>query len=414
MKIRWTMSIRVQCFMRIFLAKKTLIDLRIKQWDKYAPKAALFIQRYFRGQQGRVLVRLRQIDNLRLRALRDNSCCTIQNIFRTYKAQGLLLTLRKAKEKYEQMRFDSALRIQLFVRASMSRLKVKSVRSIADALNKKRYNSATVIERSYRRYYFRSTLENRINTTRSFRRGVIMFQGMFRISSAKRIIHERRQLVIRKERIEKATMIQSVLRRYSSFIYVQKLVKKQKALNSLKAEKAVLIRRWWRGCLGRQIALKLKNDSIENIREILLIHIWAATTIEAAWRGMIARSRVLSLRSDSELYAKGWKKLFSEENSKYFYYNQYTEECRWRPPPILLENEKKIPICSNCSFYEANVECEACLEFFCGQCWDAVHYGGKRAEHKFRVLFDYYGNRIDYGDGQFPSIWSSEKCSEIT
>jgi len=37
-----------------------------------------------------------------------------------------------------------------------------------------------------------------------------------------------------------------------------------------------------------------------------------------------------------------------------------------------------------------------------------VHYGGKRKAHAFRVLYDYYHKRIDYGDGEFPSKWPSE------
>lgn len=42
-------------------------------------------------------------------------------------------------------------------------------------------------------------------------------------------------------------------------------------------------------------------------------------------------------------------------------------------------------------------------EFFCNQCWKRVHNGGKRASHDFRVLYDYYQKRVDYGEGEFPS-----------
>jgi hypothetical protein len=37
-----------------------------------------------------------------------------------------------------------------------------------------------------------------------------------------------------------------------------------------------------------------------------------------------------------------------------------------------------------------------------------VHYGGRRKEHEFRALYDYYGKRLDYGDGDFPCKWPSE------
>lgn len=73
----------------------------------------------------------------------------------------------------------------------------------------------------------------------------------------------------------------------------------------------------------------------------------------------------------------------------------------------LLELEAR-PVCSNCEFYEAKMECSDCREFFCFQCWDAVHYGGKRSMHKFRTLYDFYDRRVDYGDGEFPSCWPTE------
>ncbi|GMG16651.1 unnamed protein product [Phytophthora fragariaefolia] len=41
-------------------------------------------------------------------------------------------------------------------------------------------------------------------------------------------------------------------------------------------------------------------------------------------------------------------------------------------------------------------------------CDTVVHGGGKRRLHNKRKLFDFYGRRRDYGDGEFPSIWPSE------
>ena len=76
-------------------------------------------------------------------------------------------------------------------------------------------------------------------------------------------------------------------------------------------------------------------------------------------------------------------------------------------PQDLLDLEPKI-ICNNCEYYEAKVECATCNEYFCGQCWDAVHFGGKRKTHDFRSLYDFYGKRVDYGDKEFPSRWPSE------
>ena len=37
-----------------------------------------------------------------------------------------------------------------------------------------------------------------------------------------------------------------------------------------------------------------------------------------------------------------------------------------------------------------------------------MHCGGKRRNHKFRSLFDFYNSRVDYGDDEFPSKWPTE------
>ncbi|CAN0040280.1 unnamed protein product [Laminaria digitata] len=37
-----------------------------------------------------------------------------------------------------------------------------------------------------------------------------------------------------------------------------------------------------------------------------------------------------------------------------------------------------------------------------------VHGGGKRLRHEFRALYDFYGKRVDFGEGEFPSRWPSD------
>ena len=37
-----------------------------------------------------------------------------------------------------------------------------------------------------------------------------------------------------------------------------------------------------------------------------------------------------------------------------------------------------------------------------------VHGGGKRLQHEFRALYDFYGKRVDYGEGEFPSYWPTD------
>jgi hypothetical protein len=102
-----------------------------------------------------------------------------------------------------------------------------------------------------------------------------------------------------------------------------------------------------------------------------------------------------------------WVELFDEAKQRRFFYSKLTGEIRWQMPADLLALIPR-PVCDNCSFYEAFCECAFCQEVFCSQCFGQVHYGGRRKEHEFRCLYDYYSNRIDYGDGVYPSKWPSE------
>ncbi|KAG6611394.1 glucose-6-phosphate isomerase [Phytophthora cinnamomi] len=91
-----------------------------------------------------------------------------------------------------------------------------------------------------------------------------------------------------------------------------------------------------------------------------------------------------------------------------FFYNQVNDEIRWRLPRDLLSLTVR-PACAQCETPQsASFECATCSEFFCDHCDVVVHGGGKRRLHNKRKLFDFYGRRRDYGDGEFPSIWPSE------
>ena len=70
-------------------------------------------------------------------------------------------------------------------------------------------------------------------------------------------------------------------------------------------------------------------------------------------------------------HKRAWKEMYDQEEMRPFYYNQVTGEIRWRKPQALLDLMRR-PLCTNCEFYEAAVECQHCCEFYCNQCWDQV------------------------------------------
>lgn len=145
-------------------------------------------------------------------------------------------------------------------------------------------------------------------------------------------------------------------------------------------------------------------------------------------------------------YERRWKEMWDDETQRPFYYDKNTGEIRWRRPQHLL-NQLPKPVCDNCevcvpadsppgsgfvpalpggrepltavlaagpfplgAWQEAIAlfECRDCQEFFCVTCWPQIHFGGKRKQHYYRPLYDAYDHRIDYGDGEWPSVWPSE------
>ena len=118
----------------------------------------------------------------------------------------------------------------------------------------------------------------------------------------------------------------------------------------------------------------------------------------------MGRKRALERRKEIANY---WKTIWDSTEQRNYYYNMNTQEVRVRKPQALL-NLMKPPLCENCEYYHATVECKKCGEYFCDECWSSIHFGGKRRKHKFRALYDFYGKRIDYGDGEYPSKWPTE------
>lgn len=156
--------------------------------------------------------------------------------------------------------------------------------------------------------------------------------------------------------------------------------------------------------MARVILKQKRKEHIEKLAAMVHVEICSATIIQAGYRAYRGRLRFIGVLRDK----KGkWKELFDEAKQKRFFYNQLTGEIRWRMPQDLLDLIPR-PACDNCSFYEAIVECGVCNEVFCHQCFDQIHHGGRRKDHEFRSVYDYYGKRIDYGDGIFPCKWPTE------
>ncbi|KAA0148217.1 hypothetical protein FNF28_07475 [Cafeteria roenbergensis] len=184
-----------------------------------------------------------------------------------------------------------------------------------------------------------------------------------------------------------------------------KLVRRARAAREKQLDDAArFVQRVWLGHRGRVEAARLARlVEVDALKRRSLFD-WAAIQVQRRWRGELGRRRA---DAERETRARRWKQMWDDRVGRPFWYDKLTGEIRWRKPQEALNLEPK-PHCSNCEEQVADVECKDCSEFFCQTCFAAVHGGGKRRHHAFRALNDYYGSRIDYGEGEWPALWPSE------
>tara|TARA_B110000305_G_C19410208_1_gene625001 strand:- start:423 stop:1832 length:1410 start_codon:yes stop_codon:yes gene_type:complete len=295
-------------------------------------------------------------------------------------------------------------KIQCSMRQWSARKTVRKQRRKLKKATKKRKEAACKIQNRYRAYRCRSVLREGIREKRLMHKAATYVQCVWRSRVAWLDVETKRQIWIAEQEAMSAVKMQRAWRRRAAQKLVEAIKEERKRLAALRISMAELVERWWRGILARREAAELKKQYLAQLRRMADLENWGATIIAGGWRGKggrdLARARLWERKAR-------WKEMWSEEEEKKFYYNQISGEIRWRKPQDLLDLMRR-PICSNCEFYEARQECGDCKEFFCVQCWNSVHFGGKRSKHVFRQLYDYYERRVDYGDGEFPSRWPSE------
>jgi hypothetical protein len=193
-----------------------------------------------------------------------------------------------------------------------------------------------------------------------------------------------------------ALKIQTRWRVKKACIIVKRLRAAREEERRVKAAAVTVFSKSWRRRVARLELKRLRKEHMEKLKRRVEAYVGSATKIQALFRGMKGR-----MRYDDKLREKKgkWKELFDEEKKRRFFYNKLTGEIRWRMPQDLLDLIPR-PKCDNCSFYEGALECAVCNEIYCNQCWHQVHFGGRRKDHEFRSLYDFYGKRLDYGDGK--------------
>ncbi|GMH88698.1 hypothetical protein TrVE_jg986 [Triparma verrucosa] len=394
----------IQNMYQAWKGRKWLRARRNKKWLNGANGSATLIQKRWRGCMGRSKFESTRKQRLYILELQSRASVEIQKICRSHLAK--LEHKRRADNKIanDRLRFYSTWKIQGSWRQHTARERLKRQRKWVQNRFESRNSSATKIQVRYRAYRCRMILSTMVSDKREQTKAATYVQACWRARLAWLEVETKRQIWLAEQESKAALIMQRAWRRKAAQKLIEAMKAEKKRMERLRESMASLIESWWRGVIARREAAELKKQYLAQLRRMADLENWGATMIAACWRGKggrdLWRERVWQKKAR-------WKEMWSEEEARKFYYNQISGEIRYRKPQDLLDLMKR-PICSNCEFYEARVECSNCTEFFCHQCWDSVHFGGKRSKHLFRNLYDYYEKRVDYGDGEFPSKWPSE------
>ncbi|KAG3254521.1 hypothetical protein PI124_g898 [Phytophthora idaei] len=313
-------------------------------------QAAIKVQRHFRRRVHRNKLRLMQAQKLARSRRERSASIQIQRRYRGHQARRLAFDLREEQRRFFELQQRCAVRIQ----AQFRRLR---------ALRQASRRRNAIIEREMAA----TKLQSAFRARRGRQAAGLLALAKFR--NDQDLAARRLQRHWRARRDQLALIIVAEARRIR---------------NQERSEAAVVIQRFVRKFLVRRRARNVVRELLEVQQRAEEMKRWASTLLVDTYNQ----------------HGAG--------HGAPFYFNQVNGEIRWRLPRDLLSLTVR-PACAQCETPQsATFECATCSEFFCDHCDVVVHGGGKRRQHNKRKLFDYYGRRRDYADGEFPSIWPSE------
>ena len=394
----------IQNVFRARQARKELERRKEQAWHEKEVWAACLVQRIWRGKLIRGIAHAAKLAREEHRKRAVKAAIMIQSAWRAREGRQAFALARAAKIAAEQEQERAASKLQTIYRGRLARKKMLKKKKAKMEHANEEEAAAIKLQAHFRGMKARHLRQAKIREAKEREKAAIKIQSIYRARTGRMAMYMKKS-ALRAEQEEKAAIrIQNAWRMRQGKMAMM-LIRAARAEEAKEREAAARkLQRIYRGHKGRNEYKKQQQKVViarkkqENLEE------WAAIKVQKTFRGKLGRQRFKARQVE---VAMRWKTMFDEDQQRPFYYNMNTGEIRWRKPQMLLDLDPRPP-CDNCETTEAIVECGECHEFYCQECWDAVHFGGKRKKHKFRCLYDYYKKRVDYGDGEFPSKWPSE------
>eukprot|EP00949_MAST-11_sp_MAST-11-sp1_P004505 g4505.t1 len=385
-------------------ARKELARRQERASQQQLLEAALLVQRLYRGKRTRKMAQAALAARREYERRVQASASKLQAAWRARGARQQVAMMRAAKLLQQREEEMAASKLQQIYRGRLARRQMLLRKKMKEEHGEMETQSAILIQTRFRGLRARRARHRKISEGREREKAAIRIQSIYRARKGRMAAHIKKRAMQAHIEHEAALKLQGAWRKKQANNIMNTMRKAREFKAQMREKAAITCQSAFRGHKARKrVRVMRQNKSLleqkqQNLEE------WAAVIVQKAFRGKLGRRQFEARQIE---VARRWKEMWDAEQERPFYYNMNTGEIRWRKPQELLELDPRPP-CNNCGLDEAHVECGDCSEFFCQECWDAVHFGGKRKKHKFRCLYDYYGRRIDYGDGGFPSVWPSE------
>eukprot|EP00984_Skeletonema_dohrnii_P026743 scaffold16135_cov126-Skeletonema_dohrnii-CCMP3373.AAC.3 len=382
---------KLQCAFRCYTAKKAREKLHKQKFDRLKPQACRMIQKHYRGVLGRRKAARARHEAMLKAQRHQQASVKLQAWSRMLSARRLKAAKKAQFLRREAQRLQSAINIQCLWRGYAAKQQLAELKVAFMEQRQLELAASSRIYAIFRHFGFRKAVKVRIAKSKERVRCALVIQVWYRQvkdDKRRRIIAEREELELR---IRSASVIQRNARKRAAYLLLVAAKRARDEMLALRDGKAHILCHFGRLCIAKNRMQKAREEFEEEVKRIYLLSVWASTKISAAWRGKVGRDMAEAARI---VRAQRWKTMWSEKDEMAFYYNLDTGETRWEKPQVLLDIEPK-PVCCNCFNYQAEMECRECEEFYCTNCFDIIHLGGKRATHSYKTVYDYYGRRKD-------------------
>lgn len=317
--LRKSAAIKLQCFFRYHLAKDHVLRLKEKRWMTVAPYAATKIQRVYRGMKGREEAMKQRDALLRLQLEQQRCSVKVQSIVRMMLAKLTKQRLLLERTKLEHLQLVSSIKIQSIWRMWKAVAILKQLKLDFLEEQRKESNAANRMFHSLRAFHFRRRVEARVRHTKMLNDMATKIEMWYREKALSTRLKLEAQVKLVELKQKSATVVQKYWRRKRARILLEKLKREHEALELLKLKKAFEINTWCRMCLAKKKVRALKREHLEYLKLRFRVETAASTQIQSCWRGnrgrLIAQKLLISKKSR-------WKRMWSEEDNRYFFYNQ--------------------------------------------------------------------------------------------